>query len=93
MSKEATAAVLRSIISDATVIESGKTYLSNQEAFYTITKYTFRSFGIEVPMKMLQIQTLKNGYIYTVACRTSQERYDEMLPSFQAIIAGFLIKE
>ena len=93
MSKEATEAVLRSINSDATVIESGKTYLSNQEAFYTITKYTFRSFGIEVPMKMLQIQTLKNGYIYTVACRTSQERYDEMFPFFQAIIAGFLIKE
>lgn len=93
MSKEDVEAVLRLTISDATVIESGKTYLSNQEAFYTITKFTFRSFGIEVPTKMLQIQTLKNGYIYTVACRTSQERYDEMFPFFQAIIAGFLIKE
>jgi S1-C subfamily serine protease len=93
ISKEDMEVVLRSTISDATVIESGKTYLSNQEAFYTISRFTFRSFGIEVPMKMLLIQTLKNGYIYTVACRTSQERFDEMFPSFQAIIAGFLIKE
>lgn len=84
---------LRSAIPDATIIESGKTYLSNQEAFYTITKYTFRSFGIEVPMKMIQIQTVKDRYVYTVACRTSLDRFDEMFPVFQMIIAGFLIKD
>lgn len=82
----------RTVIPDATIIKSGKTYLSNQEAFYTVTKFTFRSFEVEVPMKMLQIQTAKNGYVYTFSCRTSSDRFDEISHIFQLISAGFVIK-
>ena len=93
MSPQALEKAMRSSIPDATIIDSGKTYLSNQEAFYTISKYTFHSFGIEIPMKMIQIQTVKDRYVYTVACRTSIDRFNEMLPAFQMIFAGFLIKD
>lgn len=82
---------MRSVIPDATVIKSGTTFLGNQEGFYAITKSTFRSFEIEVPMEMLSMQTLRNGYIYTVSCRTRQDRFDEMMPFFKVIISGFLI--
>ena len=84
---------MRSVIPDATVIKSDKTFLSNQDAFYMIIKSTFRSFETEVSMKMLQIQTIKNGYSYTVTCRARQDRFDEMLPFFQVITSGFLIKD
>ncbi len=83
---------LRSAIPDATAIKNGKTFLSNQEAVYNIVKFTYRSFDIEVPIKMIQIQTVRSGYIYTFACRTSSERFDEMLPTFQLIATGFVIK-
>lgn len=83
---------LRSAMPDATIIKNGRTFLSNQEAVYNIIKFTFRSFGIEVPMKMIQIQTVKSGHVYTVSCRTSSDRFDEMMPIFQLIIAGFVIK-
>ncbi|RJQ38880.1 MAG: hypothetical protein C4550_06205 [Nitrospiraceae bacterium] len=83
---------MRTAIPDATIVKSGRTYLSNQEAFYAITKFTFRSFDVEVPMKMIQMQTAKSGYVYTFSCRTSSERFDEMIPIFQLISAGFVIK-
>lgn len=82
---------MRTGLPDATITKSGRTYLSNQEAFYTITKFTFRSFDVEVPMKMFQIQTAKIDYVYTFFCRTSSDRFDEMLPIFQLIPAGFVI--
>ena len=60
---------LRSSIPDATIIKNGRTFLSNQEAIYHIVKFTFRSFGLEVPIKMIMIQTVKREYVYTVSCR------------------------
>jgi hypothetical protein len=83
---------LRSSIPDATIIKNGRTFLSNQEAIYHIVKFTFRSFGLEVPIKMIMIQTVKREYVYTVSCRTSSDRFDEMMPMFQLIIAGFIFQ-
>lgn len=83
---------IRTIMPDATIVKSGSTYLSNQEAFYTITKFTFRSFDVAVPMKMIDMQTAKSGYIYSFFCRTSSDRFDDMFPIFQIISAGFVIK-
>ena len=83
---------LRTAIPDATVIETGKTYLSNQEAVFYVSTFTFRSVGMEVPIKMIHVQTIRNGKVYAVACRASSSDFARHMPAFQIILAGFLIK-
>lgn len=83
---------LRTAIPDATVMQTGRTYLSNQEAVFFIITFTFRSVGLEVPMKMIMVQTVRNGRVYTVGCRAVQSEFDRLMPVFQLIFAGFLIK-
>lgn len=83
---------LRKSLPDAKVVDSGKTYISNQEAFYTITEYTFRSVGIDLPVKMITVQTAKKGHVYTLSCRSESDEFDEIMPMFQIILSGFLIK-
>ena len=77
---------------DAKLVESGRTNLSSQPARFYITEVTARSFGVEVPFKQMQVQTFRNGYVFTVTCRTEPERFDTMLPVFRLIMAGFVIK-
>jgi hypothetical protein len=73
------------------IIERDKTFISNQEAYYSIATFTFRSMGNEIPMKMIQVQTVKLGFAYTVTARTSAERFDSMLPTYKEMMMGFVI--
>lgn len=83
---------LRSAIPDATVVESGKTYLSNQEAIFFVSVFTFRSAGLEIPVKMITIQTIRDRRVYTVGCRAREAEFDSLMPVFQIIFGGLLIK-
>ena len=84
--------LLRTTFPDITLLESGQTFVSNQEALYFITKLTQRSVGIELPMAQMQILTAKDGNVYTLTLRTEPERLEEMLPVFRAILMGFVIR-
>jgi len=83
---------LRTALPDAKVVRSGKTYLSNQEAVFFVTTFTVRSVSLEVPMKSIVVQTARNGKLYTASCRSSPERFEELMPIFQVIFSGLLIK-
>lgn len=83
---------LKTYASDIALIEHGPTHLSSQPGYYYITTMTVRSFGFDIPNKQLQIHTLRDGYGYTITCRTEPERFDEMLPIFKLMLAGFVIK-
>jgi hypothetical protein len=37
--------------------------------------------------------TLKNGKVYTVACRAELEGFEKHMPMFQMIFAGFLLTQ
>jgi hypothetical protein len=84
--------MLRSVFSDGRLIESGSTNLSSQPAKFYVTEMTVKSFGVDVPYKQLQVQTARNGNVYTLTCRTAPERFEKMLPVFKLIMAGFVIK-
>lgn len=83
---------LRKALPDARVIKGGTSYISNQEAIYNIVDYTIRSVRIEAPIRMYMIQTARDGYVYTLSCRSSQQEFDEYVSDFEQIFAGFLIK-
>ena len=83
---------LRVGLPDATVVENGRTHLSNQDAVFFIITFTVRSVGLEVPGKMIAVQTARNGKVYTVSCRAGRNEFDRLMPVFQLIFAGFLIK-
>ena len=83
---------LRTALPNAKVVRSGKTHLSNQEAEFFVTTFTVRSVGMEVPMKSIVVQTIRNDKLYTASCRSSPERFEELMPIFQLVFAGLLIK-
>jgi hypothetical protein len=83
---------MKNVLPNATIIQSGKTFLSNQEAFFAITKFTSRNLDVEVPMKLFSIQSVRDGYFYTFSCGASSDRFDEMFPIFQLISAGFSLR-
>jgi hypothetical protein len=83
---------LRNTMPDIKLINSGKSHLSQLGAVFYVAEFTYRTFGVEAPMKMLQIQTFKNGYLYILGFRSPSERFNDMLPIFQNIAAGFIIQ-
>jgi len=82
---------IRKSMPDAVVVDSGTTSISNQDAFYAATTFTFKSVGVEIPFKMFTVVTLKKGRVYTVACRAAPEDFDRNMPMFQLVFSGFVL--
>jgi hypothetical protein len=73
------------------IIQHDKTFISNQEAYYLIATFIYRSMGFEIPMKMIQVHTASKGFLYVVTARTTQDRFDSMLPTYKVMMTGFVI--
>lgn len=86
---EAILAQHRKYYPDAKLIENGKTYLDNKPAYYVIFDGTFRSFELEIPMRIFQVSTVYNGRAYYLTSRTGPDEFDDMKPIFTLIMAGF----
>lgn len=84
---------MRSVIPDLKVESSGRTHISNQDAIFYLSSFTFRSVGLEVPMKMMQVMTARKGKIFTITCRAGATEFESKLPVFLTIYVGFLIKD
>lgn len=84
--------LIRATVPNVQLIEHGRTKLSNQDAYYYTTDITHRSLGVTLPTRQLQVFMAKGGYQYTITCRSPPEDFDKMMPTFQAIIAGFILK-
>lgn len=82
---------LKKAYSDVRILESGKTELSSQPAFYVLAEFTVKYLGLEFPTRALQVQTLKRGYVYTLTFRTEPERFEKMYPVFLTIAHGFIL--
>lgn len=83
---------LRAYLPDAVLLRKGKSYLSNQDAFFFVYKGVFKSAGLEVPVTVMQWQTIKHGNLYTLTCRAETERFETMFPVFQTILYGFVFQ-
>jgi len=78
---------------DARIIESGPTFISNREAYYYVIVNSFKTIDYEAKIANYSVQTIKNGYIYTISCRCNRETLNEMLPEFKKIMTGFILTD
>lgn len=83
---------MRKAYPDAQLIAKQQTNLSNQAAWMTIAKFTVKSIGVEMPMKVILVQTQKNDRVYSVGCRAPIQSFESTFPTFQSMMLGFLIK-
>ena len=83
--------VIKNKSQDAEIMESGFTYLSNQNAYYHVIFSTQRTVDYVAKVAMYSVQTMKDGYIYTVACRCKQSDFKQQFPEFKNIMTGFIL--
>lgn len=82
-------AIAKKLLSDAKVISSGKTYLSNQEAFFVIFEGSYKTLDEITYVKLYQLQMLYEGRIYTLAFGALKEEFDTYFPTFKTIASSF----
>lgn len=80
---------MKKSLPDAKVIASGKSSISNQDAFYATLKFTYRIMGLEIPMKMIQVITTRNNNVYIVGCRAPVDIFDNNVYTYKLIMSGF----
>ncbi len=74
---------------DATLIEKGKTQLSQQPALYYVMDYTLSAAGRNIPMRSYAISTKHGSKQYTLTFRTPKQFYLGYLPTIQRLALGF----
>lgn len=77
------------ILPDAKIISTGKTFLSNKEAFYLIFEGSFKTLNETILMKIYTLQVLFEGNIYTISFGSEKVEFDKYLPTFKAIASSF----
>lgn len=76
----------------AKLISSGKTYLSNREAFFIKSEATYRMLDEQYEMTVYQIMTMNDGNSYTLTFRALTTEFDENFPIFKFIASSFVIR-
>lgn len=84
---------LKKAYEDAKIIQSGSTFISSQEAIYYVANFTVKSVSVEIPFSAYVIQTSRNGYIYTIGCRSTSDEFLSRTKEFEKIFFGFLITQ
>ena len=82
---------MSTIYADYELLEHHITKLSNQDAAYTVSRATSESMGLSIPMQILQVATMRRGYVYTLTCRAAPEKFEEYKPLFELILWGFIL--
>jgi hypothetical protein len=77
---------------DAKILDSGFTTISHQDAVFYIIELTWRNVGVEIPMKMITVQTVRDERVFTLTCRGGKTEFERAMPIFGIIFSGFLIK-
>jgi hypothetical protein len=83
---------LKKVFSEVNLLKSGETTLNNQPAYFTIADVTYSALGISVPMRVMQVMALRDGNIYFLTFRSSPEEFESMMPTFQLIALGFVVR-
>lgn len=74
------------------LISSGKTYLSNREAFFIKSEATFRTFDQAKELTIYQIITRYQGITYTLTFRALKKEFDDNFLTFKLIASSFVIR-
>lgn len=89
---EIVVALIKMSLPDAKLIASGKTYLSNKEAFFIKSSGTFRNFDESFDLIIYQILLAYEGNSYTLTFRALKEEFDEYFPAFKRMASTFVVR-
>lgn len=89
---EIVTAMLKMGLPDAKLIASGKTYLSNKEAFFIKSSGTFRNLDESFDLIIYQIVLVFEGNSYSLTFRALKEDFDEYFPVFKVIASTFVVR-
>ena len=84
--------MLKMGLPDAKLIASGKTYLSNKEAFFIKSSGTFRNLDQSFDLIIYQIVLVFEGNSYSLTFRALKEDFDEYFPVFKVIASTFVVR-
>jgi hypothetical protein len=56
---------------------------------YTVTSFTYKTAGFEIPTLAYQYSLLSNGVVYTLTCRSDPGA--EMADTFSILFSGFVL--
>ncbi len=85
-------AMIKMGLPDAKLIASGKTHLSNKEAFFIRSSGTFRNFDESFDLILYQIILVFEGNSYTLTFRASKNEFNEYFPTFKEIASSFVVR-
>ncbi len=89
---EIVTAMIKMGLPDAKLIASGKTYLSNKEAFFIKSSGTFRNFDESFDLILYQIVLVFEGNSYSLTFRALKDEFDEYFPTFKLIASSFVVR-
>ncbi len=75
----------------AKIIDRGKTYLSNHEAFYILSEGLYRYLSTQYHMKIYQISTYIDEYSYTLTFRCPVNEFDSYIDTFNYMARSFVV--
>jgi hypothetical protein len=73
----------------ASVIESGISQLASQPAVYFVSETTHKSLSLEIPVKQMQVSTVRQGFVFTITFRALPSQWDALVPEFELLANGF----
>lgn len=73
---------------DVKVEKSGKTFLGNQEAFFTIATYKHRALGRVLEISDTYVMTNRGNVLFTVGCSLPSAFYDTYYAHIEGIISS-----
>lgn len=76
----------------AKIMSSGKTYISNRDAFYIKSDATYRVLDNSYEMTVYQIMTIDEGNSYTLTFRSPTDEFDDNFPIFKSMASSFVIR-
>jgi hypothetical protein len=85
-------AMIKMGLPDAKLIASGKTYLSNKEAFFIKSSGTFRNFDESFDLILYQILLVFEGNSYALTFRALKDEFDDYFPIFKVIASSFVVR-
>ena len=86
---EALLARLKREYPDAKIIQLIETKLNNRAAYSVTFDATFRSVGVDVPMRFLMVSSVDGDRAFTLIGRAPPEEFENTRPEFLLMMSGF----
>lgn len=76
---------------DATLVNHGKTKLSNQDAYYIVVDYSYEAAGYVFNIRQIQYYTGRDGLNYTITMRSLRSDWESKAGLFPLLAARFIL--